>query len=164
MQDLLQDAIGQSVSNLQAQMLASQNDLVGKLKNMKTTTAQVGLAQAIDKGTSYGASVSTLAKATANRTSTSPIVEDNRAIEDLYAANVMMRTKQLTQTEVTEVVRKVTISGGNIDDYINRMKRERDNLRFEGSAVESQYKDNYDHNIGLLEAYQAQQNNGGGNP
>ena len=165
-QDLLQEAVEQSVSNLQAQVQQSQNDLIGKLKNMKTTTAQVGLAQAIDKGTTYGASISTLAKATAGRTSTKPIIEDNRAIEDLYAANVMMRTKQLNTTEVTEVVRKVTISGGNIDDYIKRMERERDNLRFEGKAVESQYKDNYDHNIRELEAFKKrqQQNNGGGNP
>ena len=150
---VVQNSLGVAISSCEKEL---QGKINNALEEFKKATARVGMAQAIDKGTTYGASVSTLANETVGRSSFKPIVEDNRAIEDLYSASVTMRTKKLTETEIETVYKKVTTSGGNIEDYIRRMQRERQSLESDSRISDDDKKtfgENYDANIAKLEEF-----------
>ena len=131
------------------------DSLKNAMESVKTNTARLGMAQAIDKGTTYGASVATLAQETIDRGASSPIIEDNRAIEDLYSANVAMRTQKQDSESIKTVIRKVQTSGGTIEDFINRMKHEKANLEHEGLSDDDkkEFEEIYEHNIKLLEEH-----------
>ena len=152
MKDLLADALGKNVSDIEAKM---KDSLKNAMESVKTNTARLGMAQAIDKGTTYGASVATLAQETIDRRASSPIIEDNRAIEDLYSANVAMRTQKQDSESIKTVIRKVQTSGGTIEDFINRMKHEKANLEYEGlnDDDKKEFEEIYEHNIKLLEEH-----------
>ena len=153
LEQVIQDSLGNAFADCEQQV---QQAITEAMNDFKKVTAQVGLAQAIDKGTSYGASVSTLAQETIDRSSVRPIINDNRAIEDLYKANVAMRNVPQNETTIKEIVKKVELSGGNVKSYINQMKNEMANLAYEDLEPEdrTRFKSNYEHNIGLLEGYQ----------
>ena len=152
MKDLLADALGKNVSDIEAKM---KDSLKNAMESVKTNTARLGMAQAIDKGTTYGASVATLAQETIDRRASSPIIEDNRAIEYLYSANVAMRTQKQDSESIKTVIRKVQTSGGTIEDFINRMKHEKANLEYEGlnDDDKKEFEEIYEHNIKLLEEH-----------
>ena len=153
LEQVIQDSLGNALSSCEQEV---QKAIEGAMNEFKKVTAQVGLAQAIDKGTSYGASVSTLAQETIDRSSVRPIINDDRSIEDLYKANVAMRNIPQNETTIKEIVKKVEVSGGNVKSYINQMKNEMANLAYEDLEPEdrARFKSNYEHNIGLLEGYQ----------
>ena len=164
--DVIQESLGVALSSCEKSL---QDAINGAMNDFKKVTAQVGLAQAIDKGTSYGASVATLAQETIDRSSSSPIINDNRAIEDLYKVNMAMRNVQQNDKTILEVINKVEVSGGNIQDYIRQMRNEMANLAYEDiePADRDRFRSNYEHNIGLLEQHvnpPTPGGNNGGNP
>ena len=118
------------------------------MNQFKNATAMVSLGQTIDKGTSYGASAETLARATADRGfPNEPIAGDHRAVEDLYQVTHQIRQVPIKDSDAKVIIRKVKSSGQNIQQFIDRMERDRQNL---SDKEEAQFGSTYENNIKTL--------------
>ena len=144
-----------SASELENNMEQQLKDAMDQFKN---ATAMVSLGQTIDKGTSYGASAETLARATADRGfPNEPIAGDHRAVEDLYQVTHQIRQVPINNSDAKVIIRKVKSSGQNIQQFIDRMESDRKNLTAE---EEANFGPTYQKNIQTL---RNALNNGGSN-
>ena len=152
---IIANVLKTSASELENTMEQQLKDAMDQFKN---ATAMVSLGQTIDKGTSYGASAETLARATADRGfPNEPIAGDHRAVEDLYQVTHQIRQVPIKDSDAKVIIRKVKSSGQNIQTFINRMEADRKNLT---ADEESRFGSTYENNIKTL---RNALNNGGSN-
>lgn len=142
---IIANVLKTSASELENTMEQQLKDAMDQFKN---ATAMVSLGQTIDKGTSYGASAETLARATADRGfPNEPIAGDHRAVEDLYQVTHQIRQVPIKDSDAKVIIRKVKSSGQNIQQFIDRMERDRQNLTKDEIA---QFGSTYENNIKTL--------------
>lgn len=142
---IIANVLKTSASELENTMDQQLKDAMDQFKN---ATAMVSLGQTIDKGTSYGASAETLARATADRGfPNEPIAGDHRAVEDLYQVTHQIRQVPIKDSDAKVIIRKVKSSGQNIQQFIDRMERDRQNLTKDEIA---QFGSTYENNIKTL--------------
>ena len=142
---IIANVLKTSASELENTMDQQLKDAMNQFKN---ATAMVSLGQTIDKGTSYGASAETLARATADRGfPNEPIAGDHRAVEDLYQVTHQIRQVPIKDSDAKVIIRKVKSSGQNIQQFIDRMERDRQNL---SDKEEAQFGSTYENNIKTL--------------
>lgn len=148
---IIANVLKTSASELENNMNQQLRDAMEQFKN---ATAMVSLGQTIDKGTSYGASAETLARATADRGfPDTPIAGDHRAVEDLYQVTNQIRQRSINESDARVIVKKVKSSGLNVNTFIARMERDKDDILRE-SNLDQRGKDElskrYDANIQIL--------------
>lgn len=152
---IIANVLKTSASELENTMEQQLKDAMDQFKN---ATAMVSLGQTIDKGTSYGASAETLARATADRGfPNEPIAGDHRAVEDLYQVTHQIRQVPINDSDARVIIRKVKSSGQNIQQFIDRMERDRQNL---SAKEKADFGSTYEKNIQTLKDAL---NNGGSN-
>lgn len=148
---LLARALNRTAEDIQKQVGGQLSNL---LDQFKTLTNEMSMNKTLENGLSYGASLDTLASATAKRAELPPVKlpNDDSIVDGLYEANSSVRKEKLITEEVIErrVVTNLNAAGIRLEDYITRLKAERRNFSREEETL---YGKTMDDNIKALNNY-----------
>ncbi len=152
LEQILSECIDKSVADIQAELNGIgadiQNQLNTGMNDLRNSTNKMGLAQTIQNGTQYGASVETLADRTIHRMGSGTVAPgDDRAIESLYSANESMEKVELSDAAMQNLISQVQNAGYDLKHYIDRMEKNKARLVAENKPENQPMIDNYTKNI-----------------